>query len=78
MNVNATKIEIQGQIHNIKQLYNKYKNVWDEISFQDMLDMSSSLLSINDGLKGETNAKWRKELKQRMNREGLLGKKMTN
>lgn len=76
MNVNATKIEIQGQIHNIKQLYNKYKNVWDEISFQDMLDMSSSLLSINDGLKGETNAKWRKELKQRMNREGLLGKNM--
>ena len=76
--VDATKMEIQAQIHNIKQLYNKHKDVWDEISFQDMLDFSPPLYSVNNRFTGETKAKWRKELKLRMNREGLLGKNMTN
>jgi regulator of replication initiation timing len=30
--MNSSKIEIQAQIHNIKQLYNKYQNIWDTIS----------------------------------------------
>jgi hypothetical protein len=76
--VDATKMEIQGQIHNVKQLYNKYKDIWDKISFQDMLELSPPLYSINNRFTGETKVKWRKELKLRMNREGLLGKNMTN
>jgi hypothetical protein len=76
--VDATKMEIQGQIHNVKQLYNKHKDIWDKISFQDMLDMSPTLYGLNNKFKGETKAKWRKGLKIRMNREGLLGKNMTN
>ena len=76
--VDATRMEIQAQIHNIKQLYNKHKEIWNEISFQDMLEMSPSLFSIDNRLTGEIRLKWRKELKLRMNREGLLGKNMTN
>ena len=76
--VDATRMEIQGQIHNIKQAYNKNKDVWDELSFQDVLDLLPSTNSVNNKLTGETKAKWRKELKLRMNREGLLGKNMKN
>lgn len=76
--VDATRMEIQGQIHNVKQLYNKYKDIWNDISFQDMLYMSPSLTSVNNKFSGERKAKWRKELKLRMNREGLLGKNMVN
>jgi hypothetical protein len=76
--VDSTKMEIQAQIHNVKQLYNKHKDIWDKLSFQDMLDMSPSLDNINNKFTGEIKSKWRKELKLRMNREGLLGKNMTN
>jgi hypothetical protein len=76
--VDATRMEIQAQIHNIKQAYNKNKDVWDELSFQDVLDLLPSLSSVNNKFTGETKAKWRKELKLRMNREGLLGKNMKN
>jgi len=78
IHVDATRMEIQAQIHNIKQAYNKNKDVWDELSFQDVLDLSPSLSSVNNKFTGETKAKWRKELKLRMNREGLLGKNMKN
>jgi hypothetical protein len=76
--VDATRMEIQAQIHNVKQLHNKHKDMWDEMTFQDMLELSPSLYSINNKFTGETRAKWRKELKLRMNREGLLGKNMRN
>jgi hypothetical protein len=76
--VDATRMEIQAQIHNVKQVYNKHKDMWDEMTFQDMLELSPSLYSINNKFTGETRAKWRKELKLRMNREGLLGKNMRN
>lgn len=76
--VDATRMEIQGQIHNIKQAYNKNKDIWDELSFQDVLDLLPSTSSVNNKLAGEIKAKWRKELKLRMNREGLLGKNMKN
>jgi hypothetical protein len=76
--VNSTRMEIEGQIHNIKQLHNKYKDIWDTLSFQDMIDMSPSITHVNSTLLGDIKIKWRKEIRQRMNREGLLGKKMTS
>lgn len=79
--VDASKMEIQAQIHNIKQLHNKYKLIWDTLSFQDMLDLSPSLGSINNRFGGYgapkgIKQKWYRELKLRMHREGLLGKNM--
>lgn len=76
--VNATKMEIQGQIHNVKQLHNKYKDIWDSLTFYDMLKYSPALMSIFNNLTGEIKTKWLRELKTRMHREGLLGKNMVN
>lgn len=76
--VNATKIEIQGQIHNIKQLHNKYKDIWDDLTFYDMIKYSPALIGIFNSLTGNIKAKWLRDLKTRMHREGLLGKNMVN
>ena len=75
----GSKIEIHAQIHNIKQLYNKFKDKWDDITFDDLIDMSASLTVVDYKLLGKKNYRnkqWRRDLKTRMNREGLLGKKM--
>jgi hypothetical protein len=41
----ASKMEIQGQIHNVKQLKNKYENNWDNLTFVEMLRLSPALNS---------------------------------
>lgn len=74
--VNATKMEIQAQIHNIKQLYNKYKDSWNKITFDQMLDLSPSLKFIYKNLPSQFKNEWRRNIKRRMAREGLLGKNM--
>jgi hypothetical protein len=76
--VNMTKMEIQGQIHNVKQLYNKYKEIWDDLSFMDMVKMSPPLNAIYNELNFEQKKIWIRDLKTRMFRENLLGKKMIN
>lgn len=76
VSIDAKKLEIQGQIHNIKQLYNKYKDIWDSLTFDDMLKFSTSLYHIDNKLKGKIRDKWRRDLKTRMARENLLGKYM--
>lgn len=74
--VNSTKMEIQGQIHNIKQLHNKYSNIWDELTFDEMLKYSPTLSVVNRQLTGDVHRKWKRDIIQRMSREGLLGKSM--
>ena len=74
--VNATKMEIQGQIHNIKQLHNKYKDTWDDISFYKLLSLSIPLNTVYKSLSNDIKKRWVRDLKTRMAREGLLGKKM--
>lgn len=74
--VNATKMEVQGQIHNVKQLKNKYHEVWDSLTFKDMIDLSPSLNSIFNQLKRDVKTQWLRDIKTRMHREGLLGAKM--
>ena len=76
--VNATKMEIQGQIHNIKQLYNKNKGVWDEWTFEQLLRNSPTLNKINNELPFKLRDQWVKDIKKRMHRENLLGKRMYN
>ena len=76
--VDATKMEIQGQIHNVKQLKNKYSDKWDEITFADMMKLSPTLSIIHRDLPYKFKSKWIRDLKTRMHREGLLGKNMIN
>lgn len=76
--VDMTTMEIQGQIHNVKQLYNKHKDEWDELSFYDMLNLSPSLDYVYNKLRinQDNLRKWVRSIKTRMYREGLLGRKM--
>ena len=76
--VNSTKMEIEAQIHNIKQLHNKYGDIWDKLTFRQMLAASPALNTINKQLTPEIRVKWVRDLKTRMHREGLLGKNMVN
>ena len=69
ISVNASKMEIQGQIHNVKQLYNKYKDTWDEMPFQKLLSLSIPLGTIYKELSGDIRKQWIRDLKTRMNRE---------
>ena len=70
-------MERQGQIHNIKQLYNKHKDQWDKLTFKEMLELSPALDKVYYTM-GDKNLrdKWVRLIKQRMYREGLLGKNM--
>lgn len=76
--INAHYMERQAQIHNIKQLHNKYESTWDTLSFKDMIDLSPALMHIYASLPYDLKMKWVKDIKMRMFREGLLGKKMFN
>ena len=75
--INFEYIERQAQIHNIKQLYNKHKEQWDKLTFKEMLELSPTLDTVYHML-GDKNLrdKWIRVIKQRMYREGLLGKNM--
>ena len=76
--VNSTKMEIQGQIHNIKQAYNTYKDIWDDISFYKLLSLVPTLNHVYNELRKDYKLKkqWVRDIKTRMAREGLLGKNM--
>jgi len=74
--INADKMEIQAQIHNIHQLKRKYYDVWDDLTFNELLNKSVVLSVVNKQLKSDINTKWKQNLKRRMYREGLLGKNM--
>ncbi len=76
VSINATKMEIQAQIHNIKQLHNKYSDIWDTLTFYDMLKYSPSIIAVYNSLKGDIKTNWIRDLKTRMHRENLLGKNM--
>ena len=76
--INSSKLEIQAQIHNIKQLYNKYRDIWNTLSFEDLINLSPTLNALYNSFNYEIRHKWVKNIKTRMYREGLLGKKMFN
>lgn len=71
-----TKIEIEGQINNIRQLHREYIDLWDNMTFMGMIEYLPSLMFVVKKLNGEKLEKWIKTIKKRMNREGLLGKEM--
>ena len=76
--INADKLEIEGQIHNIVQLKRKHIDEWDSLTFKDILRLSPTINFINKQLNGDIKTKWLRDLKTRMHREGLLGKNMYN
>ena len=76
--VNISKFEINAQMGNIQQLKNVVgEEVWNDIGFIDMILKSSPLTHVNISLNNEDRKIWHRDLKKRMYREGLLGKKMS-
>lgn len=78
---NSSKIEIQGQMGNIKQLYNLFKRqndlkTWNSLRFMDLVNMSPTLNLVYRELDIDSRAKWIRHLMTRMHREGLLGDRM--
>jgi hypothetical protein len=73
-----SSIEINAQIHTIKQMKRSLGDKWEEMTFSDLL----SVLPIYNVIRKQFLGKpfkiyrWEKKLKQRMHREGLLGKNM--
>ena len=76
--INADSMEIQAQIHNIQQLKRKYGDIWDSLSFWDMISYSPALSSMTNNFDDGTKKQWVRNIKTRMYREGLLGKNMVN
>jgi hypothetical protein len=73
--IDSHYLEIQAQIHNIKQMYNAHKAQWDQLTFEDMLKLTPALPFIKR-LPEHLKIAWLKNIKKRMNREGLLGANM--
>ncbi len=79
-NINFTDMELHAQIHNIVQLKRKYEDIWNYITFEEMVELSPSLMSVKYSTHSnyDDKLKWVFRLKKRMAREGLLGKRMYN
>jgi hypothetical protein len=71
-----THIEIEAQIHNIKQLKKEFSDIWDELTFEEMLSKNASLSQPFKRLSYEAKEHWKKRIRKRMAREGLLGDNM--
>jgi len=67
--VNTTKMEIQGQIHNIKQTYNKHKDIWNDITFDELVKMVPTLNVVLKPLNDKFKKQWIRDIKTRMYRE---------
>lgn len=76
--INTHHLELQAQIHNIIQLKRKNEDLWDLLSFDELIHMSPTLYVIYNELPYSERNNWIKNLKRRMYREGLLGKEMFN
>lgn len=74
--INVDKLEIQSQIHNVLQIKKKHHDLWDILSFDEMIGFSPALLQIFNSTPEPYLSQWKKALKKRMAREGLLGKEM--
>jgi hypothetical protein len=74
--IDADTLEIQAQIHNIHQLKRKYQDIWDTLTFNEMMNMSITIRIVYNNLPLKYRDRWVRNLKTRMYREGLLGKKM--
>lgn len=74
--INVHHLERHAQIHNIIQLKRKHGDIWDLMSFDELIKLSPALNTIYHDLPEDVRKKWILKLKRRMYREGLLGDNM--
>lgn len=79
--INLSYMEINAQIHAIKNLKTIYVKQWDNLTIFDVIKKDASLLGLyrhfSDTLGKQKTIDWIKKLLKRMSRENLLGKNMT-
>ena len=76
--VGLTDYELNAQIHSIKQLKRANMDMWDILSFDEMVDMNASLIHLRELMKGlDEYHTWKKTILKRMHREKLLGDEMS-
>jgi len=75
---NQGPIERNSQIHNIVQLKRHLKGEWDTLSFEKMVSSLPGLGGFSNELSPAQYNKWKRNLLNRMAREGLLGAGMRN
>jgi hypothetical protein len=75
-NVNSLYFEIYAIIQNIYQLKLDNEDIWDDLSFEDMLYLNPSLSSIKKKMNNHDYNAWKKEVKRKMYKEDILGKNM--
>ena len=74
--VDMMPMEIEGQIHGIKAVYDLYGKEWDTWSLTDLFLHYTALHAVFQLLNPKEQKEWTQTLIKRMNREGLLGKNM--
>jgi valyl-tRNA synthetase len=74
--VGLTKYEINAQIHAIKQLKRNNNKIWNTLSFDQMVDLSAALQTVEGALSTDDKKRWKQMILRRMAREGLLGDSM--
>lgn len=70
--------EIDGQVHELLPIYAKYKEHWEELTWNELMYLSTALHKRNQKLSPEDKQIWKKKMKMRMQREGILGSNMRN
>jgi hypothetical protein len=76
-----TDYELDAQVHAIKQLKRDYKKDWDKLTWSDIIEKKGSFDVIFKRLKTlntRDQEEYFKRMIKRLNREGLLGKKLRN
>ncbi|NDD83702.1 hypothetical protein EBZ38_05380 [bacterium] len=77
VDVYASSIEIQALIHNIVQAKRIIsQEEWDKLYFDDLMKFIPSVKVVYNRLPYNEQKLWLRKLRDRMFREGLLGKKM--
>lgn len=75
--VALTKHEIDAQVHGLKAVKRKNEDIWDSLTFLDVIALVPSLMTIMDrGIDEGWFDEWKRALTKRLHREGMLGKQM--
>jgi len=79
--VNLSIFELDAQVHAIKQLKRTYKKIWDDVTWEFIVQHKSSFDVVFMNLKNvskKDKEDYIKRLYKRLNREKLLGKSLIN
>lgn len=71
-----TDYEIEAQIHSIHQYYLNNKDIWDLLTFDQLVKRSSMLTAIKITTTPEEYKYWKRKILTRMSKEGFIGKNM--